>query len=1665
MQRLRSILLLIFTVGFGLLKAQVLDDFSDGDFTANPVWSGDAPEWEILGGRLHLNAPAVAATSHLSTPSVAINNATWEFNVELTANPSSTNFVEIFLTSDLSNLEGPATGYLVRCGNTTDEISLYYCNAGTKTEIIDGLDGRLNITNPIFKVKVTRTAGGFWELYTDMTGTGTAYALEGSINHTLSTTSNYFGVLTTFTSTRNTWCFFDSVEVTGTGDVTPPLLLGATALSSTVAELTFDEKISVSTGQNTTNYLLNGTNNPISAQIQGPDSARVWLTFGTPFTPFVVQTVAASSIGDLSGNVMSTSGTANFTYAPLTPGNYKSVVINEIMADNSPAPICLPAVDYLELHNRSGAAINLQGWAVSDGAAYVTLTNSTFVVNAGDYVLLALDTSGFSNAPLKLQVLGFPNFNTTGDPVGIRSSNFTLIDSVSYLPSWYRDPVKDDGGWSLELINPGDTCPGSFNWIASNGACGGTPGLQNSVFSASGDTTAPSIVSVLVTGSSTLDVCFSEDVDALFATNSNNYIANNGLGSPISVVQTSPACVTLTFGASITSGVLFTLTATGLEDCQGNTAPSSLNFIQTGPAFLKAVVFNEIFPDPDSALTNMPPVEYVELYNRSSSIFNLSGWTFADPSTSVNLPNKLFFPGDYVLICKVADTAWFSGLNLLPVVALPSLNNAGDELGLRDASGNLVDTVSYSIAWYQDPIKDNGGWSLELINPGDTCSLTGNWIASNDVDGGTPGTVNSVLNNSPDLTPPSILSLAVQGPNVLEICFNETMDAGTLTNASFFSVNNGIGNPISAVPVGALGACVTLTFPSSFLNGTLYTLTVNGVSDCKGNATTDSEIFLQSGPAFPKEVVINEIYADPDSALTNMPPVEFVELYNRSNTYYNLGGWTLSDAGTGATVGDFVLAPGAFVVLCPIADTAFFRGLPALGMTVWPSLNNSGDQLTLKDLNGTKVDSVAYSLSWYQDSFKDDGGWTLELINPEDFCSINGNWIASNDPDGGTPGTINSVFNVSQDTTGPSLAEISILNRFSIQVCFSEAMDVGSLGFLANYSVNNGLGGPISALPSADRSCVDLVFVNPIDTGTVYTLSLSGLTDCIGNLAGTLSGDFVQGGASLPFQVVINEIFADESPVVGSLPEGEWIELVNTGTTVVDLNNWVLTDRRDQGVLGGYNLLPGAHVILCTSGNATDLEAFGPVVVVAGMPGLNNSGDSLEIYDANGNLIDWVYYSDAWYRDEIKQDGGWSLERLDASYSCFNGENWVASNHPNGATPGQPNSVANVFQDTTAPRVIGAILSNPALLRVYFDELMDAPSLSNPSFYTIDNGIGNPITATPVGAIPFAVDLTLPQPLDTNRIYCVTVSGPTDYPGNSILVSNSICFGIPVQPEMGDIVINEILFNPYTGGADFVELYNVSDKIIDIATLNLGEIVEGTDSIFNDDPISTISRLLLPQSYLAITPDRQFQLDTYFPLFPENILEMSAFPSFDDDAGSCVVFTDSGSVLDRLDYLDDWHFPNLDDKEGVSLERHRFAGPTQDPDNWHSAASNVRYATPGYKNSQVLDGGNQTDVWIFPETFSPDQDGQDDVISINYQFETSGWNVRLTIFDNQGREVIRLQENTLIGTDRGAFTWDGINVSGAKADVGVYVVLFEATQPSTGDKRHYKIGFVLAGRI
>ena len=193
-------------------------------------------------------------------------------------------------------------------------------------------------------------------------------------------------------------------------------------------------------------------------------------------------------------------------------------------------------------------------------------------------------------------------------------------------------------------------------------------------------------------------------------------------------------------------------------------------------------------------------------------------------------------------------------------------------------------------------------------------------------------------------------------------------------------------------------------------------------------------------------------------------------------------------------------------------------------------------------------------------------------------------------------------------------------------------------------------------------------------------------------------------------------------------------------------------------------------------------------------------------------------------------------------------------------------------------------------------------------------------------------------------------------------------------------------------------------------------------------------------------------------------LQMESFPTYSNDEGGVYLINNLDMIIDQFHYNDDMHFALLNSEDGVSLERIDYDRPTSDDSNWHSAAEDVGFATPGFENSQYQminnDGG---EIVVEPQTFSPDNDGEDDVLNISYNFSEPGMVATIIIYDAKGRLVRNLVQNELLGIS-GTFSWDGINERNEKARIGIYIIFVEAFS-ADGDVKSFKKTAVLAGHF
>jgi len=908
-----------------------------------------------------------------------------------------------------------------------------------------------------------------------------------------------------------------------------------------------------------------------------------------------------------------------------------------------------------------------------------------------------------------------------------------------------------------------------------------------------------------------------------------------------------------------------------------------------------------------------------------------------------------------------------------------------------------------------------------------------------------------------DTISPEVQSVAVVSTTQLDVLFTENVEQTTAENINNFSVA-GLGFTISATQDAVNAALVHLVFASPFSEGMVYSLNITGVEDMAGNVMLPASMPFSFYNGNPFDIVFNEIMADPDPPVA-LPNFEYLELYNTTQIPINLSGWTITIGSTVQTLPEITIMPDSFII---VTSNNAVTSLSVYGSCVGVasfSLTNAGTSLMLKNKNNDIIHFLSYTDSWYHDSNKAGGGWAIEQIDPENPCGESDNWRASIDYTGGTPGRQNSVFFPNPDTLLPYIKNVRITSSNTLEVKFSETLVNNNASDINNYFVDNGIGSPTNVnLVDPDKKKAILTFAQTFLQNTIYSLTFSDtISDCAGNHAVNISKTFALYDVK-PFDIVINELMADPDPPVG-LPNFEYLELFNKSAFPISLSGYKISLSGYKKEMPDASIEPGGYLIITGAGNGSSFNNFGQVAEVSGFS-LSNTGQVVMLLDSMQRMISFVNFSDKWYQNTMKDEGGWSLEQIDPLNPCAETSNWRASTDPSGGTPGKINSVNGSNSDLLSPLLIRASASRYQLnrIKIYFNETLDSTSMKDISNYTVDNNIGNPFMIRLVYPDNKSAELYYAQNFQQNIIYTLTLTDSIfDCAGNKISANQTVKFAIPELPDSADIVINEVLADPKGGGVDFVEIYNRSNKVLDFADLNLLSLSDSARITFDNV-------LSFPGSYTVLSTNPDAVKSQYYTPNPFNFIKMASFPSLNNDEGTVILTTNTDTVIDAMSYTSDMHFPLLNSSEGVSLERVSYERPASDITNWHSAAETVGFATPAYLNSQFMAGLDESgDVTVDPEIFSPDNDGYNDVLNINCKTDSPGKMLNITIYDSKGRLVRYLIKNQLMSAEN-IYSWDGINEGNQKCNIGIYVVYVE-TLDMQGKVKHYKKTVVLATKL
>lgn len=543
--------------------------------------------------------------------------------------------------------------------------------------------------------------------------------------------------------------------------------------------------------------------------------------------------------------------------------------------------------------------------------------------------------------------------------------------------------------------------------------------------------------------------------------------------------------------------------------------------------------------------------------------------------------------------------------------------------------------------------------------------------------------------------------------------------------------------------------------------------------------------------------------------------------------------------------------------------------------------------------------------------------------------------------------------------------------------------------------------------------------------------------------------------------VIIAEIMADPSPSVG-LPSYEWIEIQNKSKAPVQLQNWRLADGSNlSGPLPSYTLPPDSLLILCSNTAVNSMRNYGNVIGLSSFPSLDNTGETIILRNQLGQTIHAVAYETSWYDNNWKAEGGWTLELINPEFPCWGKENWKASLDRKGGSPGKPNSVIDPsWKDNSSPSALHAYATDSITIEIVFNKTLDSNLATRLLNYRFSN---QNLTIHSLKAEPplfHKIKMKVGASLQKDSLLLLLAENISDCNGTTSKIPQTVKTGWASLPQKGEWILNEILFNPRSSGVDFVECYNNSRRIIDMSQILFAN--RQVNGIVNIPILLSIEPLLVfPGEYKVFTEDEASLQREYLVTDPSTIVTVKNLPSLPDSYGNLVALDIHGNILDEVTYDEDWHFPLLEIKEGVSLERLRVNSPTQDKNNWHSAASTEGFATPGRKNSQQIETGLANAIYqVHPTIFSPDMDGSNDICTISYQVHVPGLVASVSIFNEEGRLVKLLVPRATLGST-GYWNWNGLDDRQRACSPGIYIIVIQQFGLN-GEKRMFRLPVIIA---
>ncbi len=1244
-----------------------------------------------------------------------------------------------------------------------------------------------------------------------------------------------------------------------------------------------------------------------------------------------------------------------FSFTPNPkPNKFNDVVINELMhSPGSGEP------EWIELYNNTAEDININSWRIKDRSTSAVVSNEPVYLYTGDYIVIGKDESISDYFEITSQIIivpSMPSLNNSGDDIVLLDSLNRVIDSVSYQSSW-----GGKNGLSLERLATTSPSNDSTNWASSVSFNCGTPGAINSVTQKELDLKLsgvfvepdPVIEGSNASISSTIKNTGNLSADKFTVT---FYYDTNG----DSLVQTSELVSKSDFsnlagGDSTTAVYTITEPEKGVRqyivevEFDGDEFPEDniemISFVvYERPADYNDVVINEIMYKPSG-----DEPEWIELFNNSTTDWNIQDWSLSDRSSQVQITEDslLFNSNSYLVLSN--DESIFNYYDITAqviIVNLPSLNNSDDGLKVIDNLDRIIDSVNYKSTWG----GNSDGASLERKSAYGSGIDSTNWAGSG-LSGPTPGELNSITPREYDLELTDfnfIDEFAVVGRELTASVQIKNIGLNAVNSASVevykFQANDTTSVYETEFSSIAPGDSIYFEFGNNNITEgqNLFGVRVTTEQDDRpGNNFAEAAITGIVIVDIPGDIVVNEIMYTP---LSSEP--EWIEVYNKNEKVVNLENYKIADQTDTVMVIDstITLNPGNYFVFA--RDSSFLDrySISDYAIAHFPSLNNSGDDVVLLNYINEIIDSVAFTSSW-----GGRGGASLERIDPFTSSCDSANWSSARVDSGGTPGAINTVsrkdydaavtqiiFNPKHPFAGEKVHISTVILNKGKQNITCSAKLFENIGTDSMASITP----PVDIIDNISLNAGDSVFVNfnyvlndithPIDyLAMVYT---DGDQDSANNYyAQTISPGYNRSC------VKINEIHYN--PANG---EPEWIELLNTASFDINLQEWlvsdVLTTPKEVPITNEEHYIsPNEFVVIVRDSSIIEYHSSIPCEIIkTSLPNMNNDKDGIVIKDANGNLIDSVVY-----KSIFGGTNGYSLERISAQVSGLDSANWASSVDIEGSTPGRTNSVLPRSFDLKAVQ----IFTDPEF-PVLNDEVTVSLKVRNIGLNTAENfnvefnlsqNQGTSGNSQITGLTLFAEDSLIVTSetsfiLQEETIVICKIIFNNDENSRNNKISNTIRPGFKEK----SVIITEFMSQPEEGGCEWIELMNNSDAVISLSNWSVSDVLPApTKSTITSDTVFIDAG----EFFIVASDTTGFRKPHDVKIF------QSKFGVLGNSEDGIIVYDFKDAIIDSLFYDRTW-----DITKGKSEERISADTPSGLKNNWATSLS-LFGSTPGQENS------------------------------------------------------------------------------------------------------------------